>query len=61
MIAHVGGLPIEEVMPALMSGVGAWVILWLSWLAARVPRVGERTRTHRGRDSQQSTKEVRSI
>jgi hypothetical protein len=27
VIAHVGGLPFEEVLPALMSGVGAWLIL----------------------------------
>jgi len=24
VIAHVGGLPVEEVLPALMSGVGGW-------------------------------------
>ena len=36
MIAHVGGLPVEEVLPALMSGVGAWLILRLTWLGARL-------------------------
>ena len=35
VIAHVGGLPVEEVLPALMSGVGAWLILRLTSLAAR--------------------------
>jgi hypothetical protein len=42
VIAHVGGLPVEEVLPALMSGVGVWLVLWLTWLATRVPRVAER-------------------
>jgi hypothetical protein len=35
VIAHVGGLPVEEVLPVLMSGVGAWAILRLSSLWAR--------------------------
>jgi hypothetical protein len=37
VIAHVGGLPVEEVMPALMSGAGAWFILRLTsvWASAR--------------------------
>lgn len=38
MIAHVGGLPVEEILPtALMSGVGAWLVLKL-----RVSRRGRR-------------------
>jgi hypothetical protein len=37
VIAHVGGLPVEEVLPALMSGVGAWLILRLTSLGTRVP------------------------
>jgi hypothetical protein len=36
MIAHVGGLPLEEVLPALMSGGGAWLILRLTSLGARL-------------------------
>lgn len=36
MIAHVGGLPVEEVVPVLMSGAGAWLILWLTSLGARL-------------------------
>jgi hypothetical protein len=36
MIAHVGGLPVEEVLPALMSGGGAWLILRLTSLGARL-------------------------
>nr|ALS90468.1 MetaGeneMark_Unknown Function [uncultured bacterium] len=35
MIAHVGGLPVEEVFTALMSGGGAWLILRLSSLGVR--------------------------
>jgi hypothetical protein len=36
VIAHLGGLPVEEVLPALMSGVGAWLILRLTSLGARL-------------------------
>jgi hypothetical protein len=36
VIAHVGDLPVEEVLPALMSGVGAWLILRLTSLGARL-------------------------
>ena len=35
MIAHVFGLPVEEVAPALMSGVCAWLALQLTWLGAK--------------------------
>jgi hypothetical protein len=34
VIAHVGGLPVEEVLPVLMSGVGTWLILRLTSLGA---------------------------
>jgi hypothetical protein len=37
VIAHVGGLPVEEILPTLMSGVGAWLVLKL-----RVSRRGRR-------------------
>lgn len=36
MIAHVGGLPVEEALPALMSGGGAWLILRLTSLGGRL-------------------------
>jgi hypothetical protein len=36
MIAHVGGLPVEEVLPALMTGVGAWLILRVTSLGAHL-------------------------
>ena len=39
MIAHVGGLPVEEVLPALVSGVSVWSVLWLTWRADRLPRL----------------------
>jgi hypothetical protein len=32
VIAHVGGLPVEELLPALMSGAGAWLVLKLTSL-----------------------------
>jgi hypothetical protein len=35
MIAHIAGLPVEEMLPALISGAGAWVVLRLSWLGRR--------------------------
>ena len=39
IIAHVGGLPVEEVLPALMSGVGGCLILRLTPLGSRVRRL----------------------
>jgi hypothetical protein len=47
VIAHVGGLPVEEVLPALLSGGGAWLILQLASLRART--VGNEKRTVNGR------------
>jgi hypothetical protein len=32
---HVSGLPVEELLPTLLSGGGAWVILRLTSLGAR--------------------------
>ncbi len=37
MIAHVGGLPVEEVLPLLMSGAGAGLVLLLGSLRRRRP------------------------
>ena len=45
MIAHVGPLPVEELVPALMSGAGAWLIMRLGSLRAR--RRARRTRFRR--------------
>jgi hypothetical protein len=44
VIAHVGGLPVEEFLPALMSGVGA------IWVATRA-RTGRRARPDRSSPS----------
>jgi hypothetical protein len=35
VIAHVSGLPVEELLPTLLSGGGAWVILRLTSLGRR--------------------------
>jgi len=35
VIAHVFGLPVEEVAPALMSGMCAWLAVKLTWLGTR--------------------------
>jgi len=37
MIAHVGGLPVEEFLPAL-PGAGAALLMARVWLSARVRR-----------------------
>jgi hypothetical protein len=55
VIAHVGGVPVEEVLPVLMSGAGAWLLLWLTSLGARL----RATRTHRETDRHRSTNEWR--
>jgi hypothetical protein len=36
VIAHAGGLPVEEVLPVLVSGGGAWLLLWRTSLGARL-------------------------
>ncbi len=43
MIAHIGGVPLEEVLPALMGGAGTWLILRVTSLGARL-----RTTRHAG-------------
>ena len=35
MIAHVSGLPVEELLPALMGGGGAFLVLRLTAFGAR--------------------------
>ena len=37
MIAHVGGVPVEEVLPGVVGGFGA-VLVAFTWVAARVRR-----------------------
>ncbi len=36
-LAHVGGVPVEEMLP-LLPGVGAGLLLTRSWIMARVRR-----------------------
>jgi hypothetical protein len=38
VIAHIGGVPIEELLPALAAGLGAGLLLKLSSLALHVRR-----------------------
>ena len=40
MTAHVSGLPVEEILPALMGGGGAFLLMRLAALGAR-PRPGQ--------------------
>ena len=35
MIAHVGGVPLEETLLALVSGTGAWLLTARAWVASR--------------------------
>jgi hypothetical protein len=60
VIAHIGGLPVEEVLPALVSGAGTWFILRLTSLGARLPRLGERARTQRETDQRSFEERRRS-
>jgi hypothetical protein len=38
VIAHVGGAPVEEILPLLVSGVGAGLLLARAWVVSRVRR-----------------------
>jgi hypothetical protein len=38
MIAHVGGVPVEEILLPLVSGVGAGLLLARGWFVSRVRR-----------------------
>ena len=40
MIAHVGGVPVEETLLPLLSGLGAGLLLARSWFASRLRRPG---------------------
>ncbi len=39
MIAHVGGMPVEEMLPAL-AGTGTGLVIARAWLALRLRRRG---------------------
>ena len=43
MIAHVGGLPLEETLLPLLSGVSVGLLLVRTWVAVRVRRVSPET------------------
>ena len=38
MIAHVGGVPVEETLPPLVSWVGAGLLLARGWIVSRARR-----------------------
>jgi len=38
MIAHIGGVPVEESVPALVSGAGAGLVLARGWIASYLRR-----------------------
>jgi hypothetical protein len=40
MIAHIAGVPVEETLLPLMSGMGPGLLLAGAWVAARVRRPG---------------------
>ena len=40
MIAHVGGVPVEETLPAL-AGTGTALLIARAWVALRLRRRGE--------------------
>lgn len=49
MIAHVAGVPVEEMLLPLLGGVGAGLLLARSWVASHVGRA-RRRRADRPRD-----------
>jgi hypothetical protein len=42
MIAHVGGLPVEEALLSMGGGAGAGLVLARGWIVARLRRRRER-------------------
>jgi hypothetical protein len=36
MIAHIGGMPLEETLLPAVGGVGVWLLLARAWVASRV-------------------------
>lgn len=47
MIAHVGGVPVEEFLPLLVTGAGGYAVLRVSSLWARLRAGRGRGRQHR--------------
>ena len=38
MTAHIAGVPLEETLLPLLSGLGAGLLLARAWIVSRVPR-----------------------
>jgi hypothetical protein len=38
VMAHVGGVPVEEILPLLVTGVGAALVLAHTWVLSRIQR-----------------------
>jgi hypothetical protein len=38
VIAHVGGVPVEEMLPALAAGSGTGLVIARAWLTVRLRR-----------------------
>jgi hypothetical protein len=49
VIAHIAGVPVEEALPALVSGVGAGLFLKLTTATARARRLRRPGRYRTGR------------
>ncbi|MCA1845922.1 MAG: hypothetical protein LC792_22580 [Actinobacteria bacterium] len=43
MIAHVGGVPAEEALLPLVSGMGTALVLARAWVVSRTARPGRRS------------------
>lgn len=39
MIAHVGGLPVEETLPLLLSGAGGGLLIARAWVGSHIRRL----------------------
>jgi hypothetical protein len=37
MIAHIGGVPVEELLPLVSASAGTGLVLARAWIASRVP------------------------
>jgi hypothetical protein len=55
MIAHVAGLPVEELLlPVLASGAGTGLLLARAWISARVPGRARRSSPAAGQSAEPS-------
>jgi hypothetical protein len=44
VMAHVGGMPVEEILPLLVTGVGGALVLAHTWVLSRIQRRRSRGR-----------------